>query len=1825
MAIYKPSNFYPHLQEVDLTKTDGNVFSCQVNTDGGFVAAARLTISSEDNILLYENLYQFADDAGNNFIENRGFLELLMAPYVIDSHNINFDTVSDTILIHNKKRVIISNIDFITLHPDINYEDRIKLCPYNFYNVKLKDTYSFGLKIIDSNQKEYIYSIEHINLNKNIDKSYNIEIIFPNELEISDLSNCICSIILLNDKDYIWDVKLYEHLFNEIQHETIWYKRTATEPYIYYDMNGENGKRIGFKTEEEAREAVLLDEDGETIIDDNNCEIVSETIPIYNRENKGTFITDGYVTGSTKTVLWWDENEQTPNTLFNKKEIQEDYYIEVTADKNNSDLFEDQVKMGRISEGILTAENINPEKTYLMLPSNIVDVEMYKMENIFLLVTLTHIESFDSRIKPVNYFKIKKIFKEGNYTYLELEDLIVQNLLFDLLTSMGKYYRRGILDSGSYIYYDEYGTNGKRIGFETEEEANSVTVLDKDKKSLTNCETVFITGTVNYSIIYKQREKITWITKDLGFEKNINKIEVENDFDVTLNDNTVVDIYGGNNYNTNYSFFGVRDSDLNVDDIYVRFPGYRGADFNGNAINDNQDYYNEKGEAIDIYNSDGKPVDLTSDVGLKGNFHQQGTYYSLVNDTVTSGQWDYNVLQPISLYGKNVSAKAFENNLDTTTFGYIDVYNPENLGTSYCNKGFSIYINGPGYIYINGDRSYASCIPWNPRGTIAQGSLFFYIDSDNEWSMYAIGTSWGGTDSISSDMYWQFPDFPEPYMYNQGDKEYYKSPDVEDQVAKRYKIGKINYIEMDFYGDSYAENYSQYMYFYYYDSADFVGNSEHEGYITSKTIRRTSRYSYFYPQLVTTPISYCKLFKVTSYDYETGEFVIAGGLERSILNTDKYEIWQRTASENMNNEYNITEINYNYTRLYPPHDAYNDVAFVGDTKILNEGIKIMNNTTNKIFIQPNVNFYSDEYNYPYLILDNYNERIDFPYKYKFYDDGLTIQDRTINTLDGSQWLLEYNSDLKVIPKSGYVYKLYLDTCKTVPSNWFYGRNIANITMRVGEYNYIKKQIDNGYVRKVDFNDFKNTFNNITDKKIGKNCLVQCVDAYFMATYDFLSTPVKRYKYKFYDSNMNLIIDSGYVYDTDLSYAIKGLRNEEIYLLDFELEDQLGYVYKYQEKFIVKYVEYETNSIQLQLTVKESQGCILGDFVIMKKAADNIVAQRNTYDENGNQIKKGDIISKNTIYAELCNFSDFQNFGCNIMDDIYVYRRNTAKLLSFVCKINLTKDKIITGKNNEHRYGFIDYGVYNNEYYDYVVVLKQEDLSGDSHFANMKYTYTENRCKTCFNGWILVDIERNDSESNYYVSDFVWNFKYNLESQDLTQNTSVTQWDTLGEYANVYVGQKNYMSSGLTCLLGDVGNYFTYDGENIKQKFGYFEQPYSYVNYEDIYNIYTTEVLTNSIDKYLEWKDFVNNGNPKLLKDYKGNIWIVQILENPTAKNADNSKEQIYTISFNWVEIMDWKKYPILGKNISYDVEEATRLEVNEILGAWNYTYNDDDINYNLVRLNDVYDFSDYSNENNPFIVNGIVTLESKSIYGILNESYYENESNQTYFSTLSNDAIQTFYNSNQSFVSPFMILDTSQSGDYKYPETLNYINFEQNLGYENNSIDFICCGMEFLRGVDIILGDGIKTARYAFAKTKISINDRCSILINTNNYINTFGMLDDIEISEGQSITIRWLDNVDDPDLITYAELYEQYWSNEQVVLDCPKLNFVLSEWSLQVPIEDIIQTELINEEEYKKIILKSYNGPSDNSVKTSLYIPKFIMIDGVKYVIELAEDFYIR
>ena len=79
----------------------------------------------------------------------------------------------------------------------------------------------------------------------------------------------------------------------------------------------------------------------------------------------------------------------------------------------------------------------------------------------------------------------------------------------------------------------------------------------------------------------------------------------------------------------------------------------------------------------------------------------------------------------------------------------------------------------------------------------------------------------------------------------------------------------------------------------------------------------------------------------------------------------------------------------------------------------------------------------------------------------------------------------------------------------------YMRNLIDINMYVGEYNFIMSKINSDY-KPSEIYEKKKNFRNMEYEKIGDYCLIKCVDAYFMATYDNLSVPIKRYRFRIYD-------------------------------------------------------------------------------------------------------------------------------------------------------------------------------------------------------------------------------------------------------------------------------------------------------------------------------------------------------------------------------------------------------------------------------------------------------------------------------------------------------------------------------------------------------------------------------------------------------------------------------------------------------------------------------------------------------------------------------------
>lgn len=208
------------------------------------------------------------------------------------------------------------------------------------------------------------------------------------------------------------------------------------------------------------------------------------------------------------------------------------------------------------------------------------------------------------------------------------------------------------------------------------------------------------------------------------------------------------------------------------------------------------------------------------------------------------------------------------------------------------------------------------------------------------------------------------------------------------------------------------------------------------------------------------------------------------------------------------------------------------------------------------------------------------------------------------------------------------------------------------------------------------------------------------------------------------------------------------------------------------------------------------------------------------------------------------------------------------------------------KPQEGNYTVHDFNITNNRQYKYML----QNIDSQTPITS-SYVATSGRC------WSIIELLPTDL-SNYnntsikkkYIVDEnnVWLFKYNGDFGSQTQNIAKSEQQTLGRYSRIGHGLKNNITGSVTALLGqDIILGTREDG-----KHGYYEK------------LRGSSISSNDpIDLLNLWRSFVVSNNPKLLKDVKGQKWIVQVMsgQNTPMLHVEGQPD---TISFSWTEIED---------------------------------------------------------------------------------------------------------------------------------------------------------------------------------------------------------------------------------------------------------------------------------------------------------------------------------
>ena len=249
----------------------------------------------------------------------------------------------------------------------------------------------------------------------------------------------------------------------------------------------------------------------------------------------------------------------------------------------------------------------------------------------------------------------------------------------------------------------------------------------------------------------------------------------------------------------------------------------------------------------------------------------------------------------------------------------------------------------------------------------------------------------------------------------------------------------------------------------------------------------------------------------------------------------------------------------------------------------------------------------------------------------------------------------------------------------------------------------------------------------------------------------------------------------------------------------------------------------------------------------------------------------------------------------------------------------------------------DFNIGNNRYYKYVFRLVENKAGGNVEYQSGIIV----PIKTNWQGWSIVELHETDDPKVFTAAPKdVWKFKYNISNGAQTQNVAKTQQDTLSRYPIFSHGVKNAVSGSVTCLLGreminaDYTNkewVYEQDPNTSEPNFiwretngpfknlgGYRERLGRVQNFCGTNSDYlSASVLgfrnltsNEAVDMLDKWRDVCYSGNPKLLKDQKGQTFIIQITD-PSNTTNESWEKMPEEISFSWIEIADAKDCRII--------------------------------------------------------------------------------------------------------------------------------------------------------------------------------------------------------------------------------------------------------------------------------------------------------------------------
>ena len=219
-------------------------------------------------------------------------------------------------------------------------------------------------------------------------------------------------------------------------------------------------------------------------------------------------------------------------------------------------------------------------------------------------------------------------------------------------------------------------------------------------------------------------------------------------------------------------------------------------------------------------------------------------------------------------------------------------------------------------------------------------------------------------------------------------------------------------------------------------------------------------------------------------------------------------------------------------------------------------------------------------------------------------------------------------------------------------------------------------------------------------------------------------------------------------------------------------------------------------------------------------------------------------------------------------------------------MDIIRDRVLLASVYASDEEFIDGTISTHGTYKYVLIPfgRAGGIYGTSYVPCISDEFT-----TDMYGYTITELRIGDTTTNFngkpsYRLGESWHLRADIEDTTVTQNTDKVLHVGYGKYSSVTHTGLNYMSGTFNGAIVQANC----DGE---------------VKWKDDINLVKA------------WRDFITRDCIYLLRSQKGDVWVVNVIDNPTTTYDEKYKPITTSVSFNWAECASIDDIMVVSGNV----------------------------------------------------------------------------------------------------------------------------------------------------------------------------------------------------------------------------------------------------------------------------------------------------------------------